>query len=308
MGMSFSKKVKSEISQRDFGKFKREMSCGLVYFSRNFSSSFVGIQTESEPVALLYQKSIELYTKRSVDYSFGGDKKRAYTVMSASDGDALGIFDFYSKFISKIFLDIEKKGSKSTIIAPFLTGAFLACGNISAPQKLYYMDFTLAKKEQCDIILNLLKLIGLSPKMMVRGSVHTVYIKDSGNIEDLLTYMGATKATLELIDVKIYKEIRNIENRKNNFEIANIEKTAIASASQIFDIEYIINKKGWDFFTGDIKDVAQKRYENPDLSLDELGKILVPPLSRSSTNRRLSKIRDMAAKLRSKQKDVKKYD
>lgn len=304
--MSFAQEVKKEIAKRDFGKYKKEMSCGLIYFSRNFSPNSIGIQTENESTALIYKKSIERYTNVNTSLSFGGEKKPLYTAVVLGDLERNKIFNVYSGFVEKILLDIKKNGEKSPIINPFLTGAFLSCGNLSNPQKLYYLDFSMSSEYQAEIIRDILNIIKIKSKIMIRKNNYVVYVKESGSIEDLLTYMGATKATLELIDVKIYKEIRNDENRKNNFEIANIEKTAAAAAEQIFDIEYIVKEKGWDFFSDDILDIAKKRIENPELSLGDLSGILDPPLSRSSANRRLIKIRNLAERIRSSKKGSEK--
>ena len=59
-----------------------------------------------------------------------------------------------------------------------------------------------------------------------------VYLKESGPIEDLLTYLGAPSAAMELMQVKMYKEVKNNINRKTNFETANMDKTYSASARQ----------------------------------------------------------------------------
>ena len=58
-----------------------------------------------------------------------------------------------------------------------------------------------------------------------------VYLKGSGPIEDLLTYLGAPAAAMELMQVKMYKEVKNDINRKTNFETANMDKTYSASAA-----------------------------------------------------------------------------
>ena len=306
--MSFAQQVKNEISKKDFGKYKKQMSCGLVCFSRNFSPKLVGMGTENESAAFVYKNTIESISKIRMNLSFGGEKKSLYTVISGSVADSETVYGIYSELFSKILVEIERKKNKSDLIAPFLTGAFLACGNISDPNKFYYLDFTLPTKHHSEIISLLLDTIGIKHKIMIRNTDYVVYIKESGYIEDILTYIGAIKAVLRFIDIKIYKEIRNLENRKNNFEIANIEKTATAAALQIFDIEYIVETKGWEFFPDDLKNVAMVRIENPDLPLGSLAELINPPLSRSSTNRRLNKIRNLAEKLRSLQKDVKNID
>ena len=78
---------------------------------------------------------------------------------------------------------------------------------------------------------------------MKKGS-HVVYCKDSERIEEILTLMGAQNAALELMGIKMYKDMRNNINRKINFETANISRTANAAAEQVYAIETIL--EGWN--------------------------------------------------------------
>lgn len=71
-----------------------------------------------------------------------------------------------------------------------------------------------------------------------------VYLKESGPIEDLLTYLGAPSAAMELMQVKMYKEVKNNINRKTNFETANMDKTYSASARQVAAIAAISDTQG----------------------------------------------------------------
>ena len=59
---------------------------------------------------------------------------------------------------------------------------------------------------------------------MVRRGQNIVYIKGSESIEDTLTFIGAPQCTLELMNMKIYKDIRNKANRIANCDAANIDK------------------------------------------------------------------------------------
>ena len=60
-----------------------------------------------------------------------------------------------------------------------------------------------------------------------------IFFKDSEQIEDLLTTMGATRATLRLIHIKIDKDMRNHVNRRVNFETANIDRSVAACTRQL---------------------------------------------------------------------------
>lgn len=59
----------------------------------------------------------------------------------------------------------------------------------------------------------------------------------------MLTYMGAMMQAMEIMNVKIYKEVRNNVNRSVNCEAANLDKTIAAAQKQVDDINYIFEKK-----------------------------------------------------------------
>jgi len=113
-----------------------------------------------------------------------------------------------------------------------------------------------------------------------------------------MTFMGAGKAAMNLMQVKMLKEVRNNVNRKTNFETANIDKTALAAAEQIVAIEKIMNSAGGiSILPEELRELAVLRCRYPELSLRELGATLSDPLSRSGVNHRLQRIMDIAREL-----------
>ena len=123
-------------------------------------------------------------------------------------------------------------------------------------------------------------------------------MKDSEAIEDLITFMGATMSSIELMNVKILKDVRNKANRIANCDAANIDRTLKASDKQIADIEYIIEKIGMENMPPDLAEIAEVRLEFPEMSLKELGEELEKPLGRSGVNHRLKRISALADELR----------
>jgi len=118
-----------------------------------------------------------------------------------------------------------------------------------------------------------------------------------------MTYMGATNCSLQLMNVKIYKDVRNKVNRVTNCETANIEKTVAAAAAQLEDINYIFDTRGIDFLSDDLRELAELRADNPEMSLRELGEALSTPLTRSGVNHRLKRLSKIADELRQKKSE-----
>jgi len=121
-----------------------------------------------------------------------------------------------------------------------------------------------------------------------------LYYKESEKIEDLLTLVNAVKSVFELMNVKIYKDMRNHINRTSNCITANISKTTESMRKQMDAIELIDKKIGLEALPSDLYDMAIVRRDNDYASLSELGKLMVPPLSRSGVNHRLNRIVDIA--------------
>jgi DNA-binding protein WhiA len=101
---------------------------------------------------------------------------------------------------------------------------------------------------------------------------------------------------MEVLNVKIEKEMRNDWNRIANSENANFDKVVMAAVRQIKAIDKIEKTIGIESLPEELQEVARLRKENKDLSLDALGKKMNPPLSKSGVNHRIKKILEIAEK------------
>lgn len=175
----------------------------------------------------------------------------------------------------------------------FLKGAFLSGGTVIDPRKNYNLELVTSYPKLHEGMQKLLKDIGFAFKSVMRKNKYVLYLKNSEAISDFLSYMGAFQAQMELLNIKIEKEIRNDFNRAANGETANIEKTINAAISQIQAIVKLDETVGLDNIPEDLREVALLRLKHKDLSLSELGKLLQPPLSKSGVNHRMKKLMGM---------------
>src|SRR5699024_8021489 len=100
-------------------------------------------------------------------------------------------------------------------------------------------------------------------------------------------------------DIRIVRDMRNSVNRLVNCENANMNKTIDAAGKQIANIKLIEEVNGFDSLPDRLREIAELRIENPDISLKELGE-MVPsgPISKSGVNHRLRKINQIADEIR----------
>ncbi len=203
----------------------------------------------------------------------------------------------------KYKIETSERTINSEIIATnslgvFTAGIFIACGSVNDPSKEYHLEFTVPEEKLANELAMLLRDIGVTAKIAVRRGQYIVYIKGSESIEDTLTFIGAQQCTLELMNVKIYKDVRNKANRIANCDAANIDKVVKAAMKQVDDIKLISQTNGLESLPDELREIAELRLENIDMSLQEIGESLSVPLSRSGVNHRFKKIAAIADEIR----------
>lgn len=288
--MSFTTIIKEELCGGDLPhKAEKTVLYGFLYAMRG-SAEF---NTDSRLIAdyiceLVGRGNSELYIKKK-------KSSEGYAVALKNTGRLVNGADVNLPDISRRYVD----GSDAQT-GFFLRGVFLACGVAADPNKEYHLEMTVGDEKKNDRIFTLVNETGMCVKKSVRKGQHFVYTKESDGISDILTFIGAMINSMEIMNVKIYKDVRNNVNRAVNCEAANIGKTVAAGQRQIDDIELIAAEKGLNFLPEDLRQVAEIRRENIDLSLREIGELTNPKISRSGVNHRLCRIGELAEKLRGK--------
>lgn len=302
--MSFASITKTELC-----KAMPQNSCclkaecyGLLLFGRSFSNHAITITTENSAAAHRAAQLTAEIAGAIVDISTSvlrrKDRKSAFTVSVNGDDQKNAVLSCFGHTGNEISLRINRANIENDCcISGFLRGVFLSCGTVTDPQKDYHLEFVVPfmnlAKDLSTLISEVYEL-NLRPGLINRKGSFVVYIKGSEGVVDLLTFMGAGNAAMELMQVKMYKELRNNVNRKTNFETANIDKTALAAADQVIAIKKIIAASGVSALPEDLQELAMLRLHNPEMSLRELGEALSEPLSRSGINHRLQRIVEFA--------------
>ncbi len=179
----------------------------------------------------------------------------------------------------------------------FMRGLFLACGMVSHPRKSYHAEFVLTNPSIAEQVVMILASSGIEPKYTSRKNNFVVYIKDGDKLEDLLAFIGASAAMMEVSNERIVKQANNEANRSVNCINANIERATASSLRQAEDIRLVIETIGYDNLPDDLRVVAEERMNNFELSLSELADEL--GIGRSAVNYRLKKLSRLADEIRS---------
>ncbi|MBR5977053.1 MAG: DNA-binding protein WhiA [Clostridia bacterium] len=314
--MSFASDVKEELIEksvlaRTMGGMKpccihAEMY-GIFLFCRDFTSKAICIKTENEQVANLFADYAGKIT--GVKYKPVRTDSGKYRIDIKKENERAAILEYFGHTGSEVNRRMYRSNIEDECcISAILRGAFLSCGTITDPNKDYHLEFVMAHKVLCDDLIKLITEIHLpdeegnidlsrhefDPKYILRKGVHVVYFKDSETIENLLTFMGAPDAALEVMGMRMYKDMRNRVNRKNNFENANSSRAFDAAYRQREAIRFIEKEEGLGFLPDDLRELAILRLENVDYTLGDLADNVKEPISKSGVNHRLQKILEIA--------------
>ncbi|MCI5839818.1 MAG: DNA-binding protein WhiA [Peptoniphilaceae bacterium] len=222
-------------------------------------------------------KNNNKFTKNKIYRVLVDDETTTEKILKNEEKLGENIYDFYDKM-------------NEDDLKTFLKVSFLLNGSITDPKRGYYVEFVFESKEISDVVFKIMDNFNLQPKKFIRKKNYIIYLKDSDEISDFLSLISAYKALLELQNVKAMKELRNNINRQTNCDKANIDRTVNASLKQISAIEKLKKNDLFKNLPDELKNVAEIRIENPYISIEDLGKLTNPTMSKAKINYRLQKL------------------
>ena len=292
--MTFAYKLKEELCNK-----KIKDCCilpqiyGVFLFANTFSAHEIKIITENDVVYDYVKASLNNIFKVKPDIlQTKTGKGRLYIITIKEQSDINKILLKLSINLSGLYLSIDHNIlANDCCRSSFLRGAFLAGGTISDPLKSYHFEFSTHRKHLSEDLNSMLTEYEIgTPKMIIRKQNHVIYFKDSTAIEDMLNVIGATAGVFEFMNLKIEKQIRNDANRITNCETANITKTVAAAQKMIKEINALKQNGKFESLDSDVREAAQHRIDNPEASIEEIGKMMTPVLSKTAVYNRLKKL------------------
>ncbi len=306
--MSFSSSAKDEIvKNRLRGKeCMQALLCALTHTAASMTlGRGVGIQyvTECHSVAkLIARLGPSLY---DVDSSLAireQDRLRSRSVLVRFSGPGCTPILRDAGFLPQEGAPLaigsipEKYTQSDAIKQCFLRGAFLGAGSVSDPNKGYHLEIVCKHEHFAQNLCALMNEYALNAKIAQRKGSFIVYVKESDKVADFLRLLGASGSTMDFEHTRVLRNVSNNLNRQRNFEDANMQKAALASAQQLVDIELIKNTQGLESLPKRLFEAAEARINHPEASLFELSVLL--NVSKSGLNHRFAKIAERAAELR----------
>lgn len=300
--MSFSKRCKKEVLKKEpISKMGELLS--IIHFIGSIRINMGGYNIKFETDSNSYARYIYNLIKDLYDYSSTfeifdksyKDKDRIFTVLVEDNEISEDLINKKTEGFIDNFNDIEDVSLDE--IKSFLKIAFIYKGSINDPQRGYNLEIIAREKNELKLIKESMDTFDLNAKINDRGDYYIVYIKDSDKISDFLAIIGANKSLFELENVRAMKSIRNDINRQTNFDKANIDRTVKASLRQVDAIKAVIDSEEYDKLSEDMKEIASIRIDNPYISIEEIGQMMDPVMSKAKVNYRLQKFIKLAEDL-----------
>jgi hypothetical protein len=305
--ISFTINVKNEIASFDGDKNENIAMLSAIIRNSGKIDNEITITTENSKVARrVYTLISDIYNVAVsiIDKNNNFNRNRLYIIKVSDNIDFilkdLGIINDNNKYLVNVpdYLidsDEEKRA--------YLKGIFMACGSVNDPKtSRYHLEFFIDNIDEANFINDLLNEYYLNSKVIQKDKKYMVYIKEAEKIGDFLRMIGANDAVMYYEDIRIYRDHKNMTNRLNNMEQANIERIINTCNSQIKDIELIYEKLGKEFLDEKTLEAATYRMKYPESSLQELSEIMTleigKPITKSGLNHRMRKIRELANRLK----------
>ena len=292
--ISFSSAVKNELCELKFkeGEAVAELAA-MILFGENLQSSDILIKTDRAPVAARIQAALKKTTHEEVPIDILKGKRSFSIKLNRSLLEKCGV---YLSDDGEIALDEDVYESAAQKRA-FLRGAFLISGTITDPLKGYSCELFTYNENMAYLSSEMLEEFGIRANTVKRNSYSVTYLKDKNSVGDFLNIIGAHKQMMEFIETQIEKDINNRNNREAICIAANLDKTIAASARQCDAIMKLQKSIRWEKLDDATKELAKLRLDFFDLPLSAIGQKMNPVMTKSSVNRRMNKLIELAEEL-----------
>jgi hypothetical protein len=260
-------------------------------------SGRIAIEVELDSAALarrLARAIAELYgiqSELTVVQAGGLRKTSGYQIRVLKDGELLarqtGLIDNRGRPV---------RGLPATLISSTLDearavwrGAFMAHGVLTDPGRSTSLEVTAPGNESAMALVGVARRLGVSAKAREVRNVYRVVVRDGEAISELLRQMGCTEQVEKWDELRSRREIRGVANRLANFDDANLRRSAQAAIAAGARVQRALEILG-DQAPAHLKYAGELRLQHKDASLDELGHLAVPPMTKDAVAGRIRRL------------------
>jgi cell division protein WhiA len=305
--MAMTARVKDELSRYPVTKTccrKSEVSATLRFAGGlHIVSGRIVVEAELDTAiaARRLRKDIaDVYGHRSevLVLAAGGLRRGSrYVVRVVQDGEALarqtGLIDARGRPVRGL---PPKVVSASVCDAEAAwRGAFLAHGSLTEPGRSSALEVTCPGPEAALALVGAARRLGIQAKARDVRGVDRVVIRDGDAIGAMLTRLGAHDAVLAWEERRMRREVRATANRLANFDDANLRRSARAAVAAGARVARALEILA-DDVPEHLREAGTLRLEHKQASLEELGQIADPPMTKDAVAGRIRRLLAMADK------------
>ena len=260
-------------------------------------SGRIAIEVELDSAALarrLARAIAELYgiqSELTVVQAGGLRKTSGYQIRVLKDGELLarqtGLIDNRGRPV---------RGLPATLISSTLDearavwrGAFMAHGILTDPGRSTSLEVTAPGNESAMALVGVARRLGVSAKAREVRNVYRVVVRDGEAISELLRQMGCTEQVEKWDELRSRREIRGVANRLANFDDANLRRSAQAAIAAGARVQRALEILG-DQAPEHLQYAGELRLKHKEASLDELGHLAVPPMTKDAVAGRIRRL------------------
>ena len=224
-------------------------------------------------------------------------KGSRYIVRVVKDGEALarqtGLLDQRGRPVRGLPPAVVSGGACDQVAA--WRGAFLAHGSLTEPGRSSAMEVTCPGSEAALALVGVARRLGIQAKAREVRGVDRVVIRDGDAIGQLLTRLGAHETLMAREERRMRREVRATANRLANFDDANLRRSARAAVTAGARVERAMEILG-DEVPDHLRMAGELRLEHKQASLEELGQLHEPVLTKDAIAGRIRRLLAMADK------------
>src|ERR1700704_1905444 len=222
-------------------------------------------------------------------------KSTRYVVRVAKDGEALArqtvLLDLRGRPVRG--LPAQVVGGSVADAEAAWRGAFLAHGSLTEPGRSSALEVSCPGPEAALALVGAARRLGVSAKAREVRGADRVVVRDGEAIGALLTRMGAQDTRLVWEERRLRREVRATANRLANFDDANLRRSARAAVAAAARVERALDILG-DTVPDHLSSAGRLRVEHRQASLEELGRLAEPPMTKDAVAGRIRRLLSMA--------------
>ncbi|MCE1174903.1 MAG: DNA-binding protein WhiA [Propionibacteriales bacterium] len=214
-----------------------------------------------------------------------------YVVRLIKDGESLarqtGLIDQRGRPVRGLPVQVVGGGIEVSVAA--WRGAFLAHGSLTEPGRSMALEVTCPGSEAALALVGAARRMGIAAKAREVRGIDRVVIRDGDAISAMLTRLGAHESVLAWEDRRMRREVRASANRLANFDDANLRRSARAAVAAGARVNRALEILG-DEVPDHLLEAGRLRLEHKQASLEELGSLHVPPLTKDAVAGRIRRL------------------